>query len=305
MIALKTLFLYLVFPGFLFAASVGMLAGWVDRKLSARIQYRVGPPWNQNFLDIIKLFGKEIVVPTGKTLTFLAAPAFSLIAASLVAAMLGEAIRTREVSFSFDLIIAVYLLTIPAISLIIGAFSSANPLASVGGSREMKMVLAYELPFVISIITVIVKSGFLRIADIMNYQVSNGSIATSISGSIAFLVAILCIQAKLGFAPFDAPEADQEIMCGTVIEYSGVPLALFKLSRFVLLYTLPIFLIILFLSGDLSIFSLIFKYLLILVAIILIKNTNPRLRIDQALKFFWKFLTPLAVLGVALAILGK
>lgn len=281
-----------------------MLAGWVDRKLSARIQYRVGPPWYQNFLDIIKLFGKEIVVPAGKAFTFLAAPFLGLIAASLVAAMLGEAIRTREVFFSFDLIIAVYLLTIPAISLIIGAFSSQNPLASVGGSREMKMVLAYELPFILSIVTVIIKTGYLRIADILNYQVSNGSIATSISGFIAFMVALLCIQAKLGFVPFDAAEADQEIMCGTVIEYSGLPLALFRLSRFVLLYALPIFLIIMFLSGSLSILALIFKYLLILVVIILIKNTNPRFRIDQALRFFWKLLTPLAIVGVILAFLG-
>ncbi len=305
MIVFKTLFLYLVFPGFLFAASVGMLAGWVERKLAARIQYRVGPPWYQNFLDIIKLSGKEIVVPGGKAFTFLAAPFFGLAASSLVAAMLGEAIRTREVSFSFDLIIAVYLLIIPAVSLIIGAFSSQNPLASVGGSREMKMVLAYELPFILSIATVIIKTGYLRIADILNYQLSNGSIAASPSGCIAFIVALLCIQAKLGFVPFDAAEAEQEIMCGTLIEYSGLPLAIFRLSHFVLLFALPLFLIILFLSGTLSIFSIIIKYLLILVAIILIKNTNPRLRIDQALRFFWKLLTPIAVLGAVLAFLGK
>lgn len=302
---LKTIFYYLIFPGFLFASIAGMLAGWVDRKVTARIQYRVGPPWYQNFADIVKLLGKEIITPAGKTITFLVSPFLGLVAASLVASLLGDALSNKELSFIGDLIVVMYLLTIPAISLIIGASSASNPLASVGASREMKMVLAYELPFILAICIVIIKTSSLRIADIISYQVTYGSLSANLSGIIGLVVVLFCIQAKLGFVPFDAAEAEQEIMSGTLIEYSGLPLAIFRLTRFILLYSLPIFLIILFLAGNISLRWLIIKYVLILVVIILIKNTNPRLRIDQAIGFFWRILTPLAILGVILALLGK
>ncbi|MEW6009404.1 MAG: complex I subunit 1 family protein [Candidatus Omnitrophota bacterium] len=305
MMILKYLFYYFIFPGFLFASIAGMMAGWVDRKVTARIQYRVGPPWYQNFADIVKLFGKEIITPAGKNIVFLVSPFLGLIAVSLVASLLGDALFNKELEFTGDLIVVMYLLTIPAISLIIGASSSSNPLASVGASREMKMVLAYELPFILAIAIVIIKTSSLRISDIISYQASFGSLSRNLSGIIGLLVMAICIQAKLGFVPFDAAEAEQEIMSGTLIEYSGLPLAIFRLTRFILLYTLPIFLIILFLTGSLSLFWLIIKYVLILVLIILIKNTNPRLRIDQAIGFFWRILTPLAILGVVLAFLGK
>jgi NADH-quinone oxidoreductase subunit H len=116
------------------------------------------------------------------------------------------------------------------------------------------------------------------------------------------------MQAKLTLAPFDIPEAEQEIMAGPFIEYSGPPLAIFKLTRSMMLFTMPVFLITMFLGGlrfeGWSIFWSIVKYLLILVLIILVKNTNPRLRIDQALRFFWLRLLPLALIGFVLALLG-
>ena len=302
---LFNLFNYLVFPGFLFSAVVGLLAGWVDRKVTARIQWRVGPPWYQNFVDIIKLLGKETIVPAGAKITFLLSPYLGFLSAFLVATILGMNIRLPLDSFVGDLIVVIYLLIIPAISIIIGASSSRNPLASIGASREMKLVLGYELPFILSIIVVIIKSqGAIQIGQILNHQINFGSNLASGSGFLAFIVAIFCIQAKLGFVPFDASEAEQEIMAGALIEYSGLPLAIFKLTKAILLYTLPLFLIVLFWGKDLSPLFLIGKYLLILVIIILIKNTNPRLRIDQALRFFWGPLAILAIIAVVLALLG-
>lgn len=303
---MKLLFNYLIFPGFLFSAVVGLLAGWVDRKVTARIQWRVGPPWYQNFADIIKLLGKEVIVPSGAKATFLLSPYLGLLSAVLVATILGMSIRSPLDSVIGDLIVVIYLLIIPAISIIIGASGSRNPLASIGASREMKLVLGYELPFILSIITIIIKSqGAIQIGQILNHQINSVSNIASWSGALAFIVAIFCIQAKLGFVPFDASEAEQEIMAGPLIEYSGLPLAIFKLTKAILLYTLPLFLIILFWAGNLSALTLIGKYVAILVIIILIKNTNPRLRIDQALKFFWGFLTFIGVIAVGLAILGK
>ena len=300
---MKALFDYLIFPGFLFSAFAGLLAGWVDRKVTARIQYRVGPPITQNFWDIIKLFGKETIVPSGSRATFLLSPYLGLLSAGLVATIVGKSIASPLESFAGDLIVVVYLLTIPAIALIMGASASRNPLASVGASREMKLILAYELPFILSLVVIFIKSaGSIQLGQIINHQINFGSNIASFSGAIAFLIAILCIQAKLGFVPFDASEAEQEIMGGVLIEYSGLPLAIFKLTKAALLYTLPLLLVVLFMGKDLSPLFLIAKFIGILVIIILIKNTNPRLRIDQTLRFFWRIPTVLGVAAVVLAL---
>jgi len=302
---IKIFFNYLIFPGFLFSACVGLIAGWIDRKVTARIQWRVGPPWYQNFVDIVKLLGKETIVPAGAKITFLLSPVLGLLSTILVATILGVTVRLPLESFAGDLIVVLYLLIIPAIAIIIGASSSHNPLASVGASREMKLVLGYELPFILSIIVVIIKSaGSIQIGSILNHQINFGSNLASFSGILAFLVAIICMQAKLGFVPFDMSEAEQEIMAGVFIEYSGLPLAIFKLTKAILLYTMPLLLIILFWGRDLTPLVLIAKYTALLVTIILIKNTNPRLRIDQALRFFWGPATILAVIAVILATLG-
>jgi len=220
--------------------------------------------------------------------------------------MLGQSIISPFAGFPADLIVVLYLLIIPAISLIVGASASGNPLASVGASREMKLVLAYELPFILSVIAVIIKSGqAIQLGQILNFQASSGSIIASWSGALAFLVVILCMQAKLGLVPFDASEAEQEIMGGVLIEYSGLPLAVFKLNKALLLYAMPLLVIVLFLGKDLNPVFLVAKYVMLLVVAILIKNTNPRLRIDQALRFFWRVPTLLSMAAVILALFGK
>ncbi len=296
---------YLIFPGFVFAATAGLLAGWVDRKITARIQWRTGPPWYQNFADITKLFIKEVMVPEKTSSIFLLAPLLGLLAAALAAAMTGMAFISPGEGFVGDIIVLLYLLVIPALSVIIGASSSRNPLASIGASREMKLVMGYELPFILIIVAVIVRSGgVIRLGEILNYQAANGSNIFSVSGAAGFAAGILCVHAKLGFVPFDAAEAEQEIMGGTMIEYSGAPLAFYKLTKAVMLYTMPVLLILLFWAGGLSIFSFFWKYVVILVVMVLIKNTNPRLRIDQALRFFWGPVSIAAFFALASALMG-
>ena len=302
---IKAIFNYFVFPGFLFSAFVGLMAGWVDRKVTARLQWRHGPPWHQNFTDIIKLLGKETILPKDARSTFLVSPYLGLLGLVLAATILGQAVFFEADGFTADLIVLMYLLAVPAIALIIGASSAGNPLASVGASREMKLLLGYELPFILSVVTVIIKShGVTRLSEILTRQAALGSNVFSLPGGIAFVVALLCMQAKLGFVPFDMAEADQEIMGGALIEYSGVPLAVFKLTKAVLLATVPLFLIVLFLGRNTGPFFIFIKFIMILTVAILIKNTNPRVRIDQALRFFWGRLTVFAIIALGLAVFG-
>jgi len=289
---------------------LGLLTSWVDRKVTARVQARVGPPWFQPVADILKLLGKETLVPeTSARAVFLLAPLFGLAGVALAAGLLGHVLLWPDVGFLGDVVVLVYLLIIPALAVIIGASASGNPIAAVGASREMKLVLGYELPSLIVIATIIYKSGFdLRLGQIMNGQMTAGWNLWSISGIIGFFVLLLSTQAKLGLVPFDVPEAEQEIMGGTITEYSGPPLAMIKISKIMLMAIMPLFMIVLLLGGvhfkGLSVIWSILKYVVIIVLIVLIRNTNPRVRIDQAVKFFWGPMTVLALAGLILAIWG-
>ncbi len=301
----RILFSYIIFPGFIFSAVVGLFLTWIDRKVTARIHWRVGPPWFQPYADFLKLLLKETIIPEGssKTLFFLG-PLLGLVGMSILAVMLFSMNFYPAGSFVGDIIVIIYLLALPPIGIIIGGSASKNPLASVGASREMTQYFAYELPFLIVLATIILKAGgSIKFGDIVLAQQVQGPFLYSISGVIAAVVILLCVQAKLSFVPFDIPEAEQEIMAGPYIEYSGVALAIYKVTRAMMLFLLPLFLISI-LWGGFADWWAIPKFLLIIVLIVLMKNTNPRLRIDQALKFFWIGLGILSIIGLVLAFYG-
>jgi len=204
-----------------------------------------------------------------------------------------------------DLIVVVYLLTIPALMTIMGAAASGNPHAAVGAARELKLLLSYELPLFLVILLAVARAGWtFRLGALA----ANPPVLYSISGVIAFVIAILCMQAKLGQIPFDLAEAECELMSGVYVEYSGLPLAMFLMARAMMLALLPLLLVMIFWGGlTLSWLGALFfvlKYLLLVVLMVLIRNTNPRLRIDQTMRLFWYRLTPAAVVAAALTLVG-
>jgi NADH-quinone oxidoreductase subunit H len=281
----------------------------VDRKVTARVQWRVGPPWFQPFADVFKLLGKETIVPAGPRATlFLTAPLIGLIGVTLVSTIVWMVNLNRGGGFLGDLIVVLYLFTLPSLAVIIGGSASKNPLGALGASREMKLILGYELPFLIAVFTVVLKVGSVLFEDILRFQEFNGIMLRHPSGIIAFVVAIICAQAKMTLIPFDIPEAEQEIMAGPFIEYSGAPLAVLKLTRAMMLFTVPVFLVSIFWGGfnfsGWNILWSILKYVALLVIAVLIRNTNPRLRIDQAVRFLWGPMTVLAIIGMVLAVIG-
>jgi NADH-quinone oxidoreductase subunit H len=306
------LFIFLVFPGLIFTAATGLVVGWVDRKITAMLQWRVGPPWYQNFLDMIKLlFYKETLVPNGASKAFfLGMPVVAVSSVTLASTIILSANGISRIGFIGDVIVVVYLLMIPPIALMLGAFASANTLASVGGSREMKLMLSYELPFLLALAVPIIKSGYaLKLGEIINYQALHGAVIGSWSGMLSFAAIILCIQAKLGFVPFDMPEAETELMAGTYIEYSGKALGLLKLVKYMMAFTVPAFIVTLYCGGfgsdGIAGFAAgALQYIAIMVIMILIKNINPRVRIDHAMSFFWGPVAAFAAGSCALAVMG-
>jgi len=310
-ITLQHLFWIIIFPGFLFTVAVGLVASWVVRKVSALVQWRVGPPLLQPLYDVVKLLAKETLVPQdAQQVVFKAAPLVALAATLLLSTMLWR-IAISQSAFVGDIVVAIYLMVLPSLALIFGSSASASPHAAVGTAREMKLVMSYELPLVLAFIVVIIKTAALVEPG---WQLDLAAIAQhtpalSISGMLAFLVALLCMQAKLGFVPFDIAEAETELGSGVLMEYSGALLAIWKLTQAMLLVALPMFLVMVFLGGfATSGWPLVWgigKYVLILVLVILIKNTNPRVRIDQAMKFFWFYCGIALVVAVVLAIIGN
>jgi len=311
--ALQNLFWILIFPGFVFTIVLGLVASWIVRKVSALVQWRVGPPLFQPFYDIMKLMGKETLIPQdAQRIVFFAAPLVGMAGVLLLSTILGVAAFWPEETFVGDIIVAIYLMVLPSLALIFGSSASASPHAAVGTSREMKLVMGYELPLVLAFIVVIIKTAaFVE----PNQQLSLVAIAQhapalSISGMLAFLIALLCVQAKLGFVPFDIAESETEVASGIMIEYSGALLAVWKIMQAMMLVALPLFLVMVFLGGFGTAVGWplawgIGKYVLVLVLLILIKNTNPRLRIDQAMKFFWVYCGIALAVAVILASIGN
>ncbi|HUV66805.1 MAG TPA: complex I subunit 1 family protein [Sedimentisphaerales bacterium] len=328
---------------------LGLAASWIVRKVSALVQWRVGPPLLQPAYDVMKLMGKEILVPQeAQRIVFLTAPLVGLVGVLLLSVMLWR-ITLTQTTFMGDIIVAIYLMVLPSLALILGSSASGSPHAAVGTGREMKLVMAYELPLILAFIVVIIKTaGSVEPGQQLNLaEIARQTPAFSISGMLAFLAALLCVQAKLGFVPFDIAEAETELGSGVLMEYSGALLAVWKLMQAVMLVALPFFLGMVFLGGFharavlpnhlpfvaaallvlvgarllasrsklMDVLSLLIfiglciwvglgKYVLILVLLILIKNTNPRVRIDQAMKFFWVYCGAALVGAVVLASIG-
>ena len=291
---------------------LGLLLKWVDRKVTARVQWRVGPPWYQPMVDIIKLMGKETLMPvTARGTGFLLAPVIALATMAVVAAILWRSLWDPTSPFLGDLIVVIYLLAIPALMTMLGASASGSPHASVGASREMKLLLSYELPMFLAILVAVARSGWtFQLGGLVTAQAQTAPVVFSISGVLAMLIAIICMQAKLGLVPFDVAEAECEIMSGVYVEYSGPALANWLMTRAMMLAIMPLLLIEVFWGGLYrqewwGFLSFLGRYVLLVVLVVLIRNTNPRLRIDQTMKFFWFGLTPAAIVALVLALIGQ
>ncbi|HUX94748.1 MAG TPA: complex I subunit 1 family protein [Bacteroidales bacterium] len=303
---LKDLFYFIVFPGMIFSVLVGGVLSWSDRKITARVQFRKGPPFLQPFYDLGKLFYKETILPKyGARFTFLAAPVFALFSACLANVFILLPSFIPGSGFRGDLIVIFYLLAIPSLTYIIGALASGNPIGAIGASREMKLILSYELAFILALAAIVIKSDMsLTISDILANQQAGGVFIGTVSGVILFIVILFVIQAKLAFVPFDMSEAETEIAHGVFIEYSGSAYAMIRMARYVMLFALPSLMITLLMGGfrfqGIGILWSVLKLVLVLLLITLIRNTNPRVKINQAMRFFFIWMSLLALIAIFL-----
>ncbi|MEM0240637.1 MAG: complex I subunit 1 family protein [Candidatus Nezhaarchaeales archaeon] len=312
----------LIFPGFLFFIILGLFFEWIDRKFYAKLQNRVGPlyagPWGlfQPFADFVKLMAKEDIVPEGADRPiFSSIPVFAL-ALSLFSILFLPVCGPQGIlSFEGDLIVVTVILTLFVILVFLAGFSSASRYPEVGAERSILQLLGYEIPLVASVLgaaTITVQAGgSLQIKSIVMAQSGWWNILGV--QALGFAIFLLAAQAELERVPFDIPEAETEIVAGWLTEYSGKKLALIRLAKDVELAFLCGLGATLFLGGPqpilpgligvlLSTIVFVIKSIIVLLILTIVRAAMSRLRIDQMVNFAWKYLVPLSIIQLFLAV---
>jgi len=312
----------------IFAIVFGLLYKGIDRKLAAHMQARVGPPIRQPFWDVIKLFSKENIVPEQAVgWLFNLAPVIALASSITIMLYLPIGSFGPILSTEGDLILILYLLMIPSLAMVLGGFASSSPYATVGAQREMVLMMSYEFPLAITIISIVwrlkeanVQNPF-SLSSIVSYPIWNNVGILGIIGLLLLLITLIIVTpGELSKIPFDVPEAETEIAGGLLIEYSGRNLGMFYLADAVKTIAMASIIVVLFFPYNLSpilnlsgyvayvtdfLFHLLKIFLVILFSITLIRVGVARLKIDQVVSTYWITLTLISLTGLVLVMFDK
>jgi NADH-quinone oxidoreductase subunit H len=310
LVVLHSLFNILVFPGFLFLAVFGLFAEWVERKMYARFQNRMGPPWFQPLADIIKLFGKESIVPEEvEPRMFKMLPMFALTA--IMTAFIYIPLWGANALFSFkgDVIVVLYLLTIPTLTFFLAGWYSLCPFSLIGATRSLTQLFAYEVPLFVSILSAALLADTWSLSEMAAFYAKHPGYW--LFNLIGLLIGIFSLLGKLEKPPLDIPEAETEIVAGTFTEYSGNLYALFRLAINIETIVGASLLAAVFLPFGLSLgpylgfLLFVVKVLFIVVLLALSHAIFARIRIDQMVNLCWRFVAPLGFAQLVLNIIIK
>lgn len=319
----------------LVAAVVGVLVNvWLERKISAAVQQRIGPEYAgalgvlQPLADGLKLLFKEDVIPKrADGLLFTLGPVLVLIPVILswLVVPFGQHLVISDVGVGIFLWIA--LSSIQPIGLLMSGYSSNNKYSLLGGLRAAAQSISYEIPLALAVLAVVMMSNSLSTVDIVNQQSGAGILSWNIwRQPVGFLIFWICALAECERLPFDLPEAEEELVAGYQTEYAGMKFALFYLGSYINLVLSALLVAVLYLggwgfplpvewlagalgqsvdaplvqviTGSVGIVMTVLKaYLLVFIAILL-RWTLPRVRIDQLLDLGWKFLLPIALVNL-------
>jgi NADH-quinone oxidoreductase subunit H len=303
----------------MFPLIVVILLIWVERKFAARIQDRLGPnrvgPFGllQTVADAIKLIIKENITPVGADLlVYNAAPIMSLMAVVLIWAVMPFSPMHIGVDLEIGALYFVAVASIGTLGVMLAGWSSNNKYALLGAFRVVAQLVSYEVPLVFALLVPVLFASSMSMQDIVEAQRGMWFI---IMAPVAGLIFFISSQAETGRAPFDLLEAESEIVAGFNIEYSGMKFGLFFAAEFMHVFTNGALMAALFCGGWVGPFVDQFPIILGPIYLfgkgtiwyllsLLIRNTVPRLRIDQMMAFNWKFLVPVSIINfvfVALA----
>ncbi len=317
------------------AAVVGVLVNvWLERKISAAVQQRIGPEYAgalgilQPLADGLKLLVKEDVIPArADGLLFTLGPVLVLVPVILswLVVPFGQNLLISNVGVGIFLWIA--LSSIQPIGLLMSGYSSNNKYSLLGGLRAAAQSISYEIPLALAVLAVVMMSNSLSTVDIVNQQSGAGIFSWNIwRQPVGFVIFWICALAECERLPFDLPEAEEELVAGYQTEYSGMKFALFYLGSYINLVLSALLVAVLYLggwsfpvpvewiagwfnipidspvlqvvTGSLGIVMTVLKAYLLVFFAILLRWTVPRVRIDQLLDLGWKFLLPIALVNL-------
>lgn len=307
----------------LFGIFVGLAVLGVDRKLTAHMQARIGPPLRQPFIDIRKLLLKENITPENAIpWLFSAAPILALASSISILLYLPVGGFPPLLEGYGDMILIMYLLTIPALAMVAGGFASGSPYATVGAQREMITMISYELPLATAIIAIAWRLSAAGVGNPFSLATLSATPIWSVVGPLGLVgcilllvVLILVTPGELSRVPFDTPEAETELAGGLLVEYSGRNLALFYLAQGVKTVVMASLIVALFLPWNLSsvlgnppfvggILDLIFYLIKILavsfLSVSLIRVTMARFRITQVVSMYWLYIGGMGLFALLL-----
>jgi NADH-quinone oxidoreductase subunit H len=285
---------------------------WVERKVAARVQDRVGPnrvgPYGllQTLADAIKLILKEDITPAGADrLIYNAAPIVAVLSVLLIWAVVPFSPVHIGADLGIGLLYFIAVGSIGTLAVMMAGWASNNKYALLGAFRVVAQLVSYEVPMIVALLVPVLIVGSLSMQDIVRAQIGMWFIVPCFLSAIIFYISNL---AETGRAPFDLIEAESELVAGYNIEYSGMKFGLFMANEFMHAFTANILFAVIFLGGWSGPFAeevpvLGFLYLLGKTAVLyifslILRSTVPRVRIDQMMAFNWKFLVPLSIVNL-------
>ncbi|MGA2481473.1 MAG: complex I subunit 1 family protein [Spirochaetia bacterium] len=295
---------FLVFPGGLFVVVGSLAYEYVDRKLVARFQNRLGPRWFQPLADLVKLLVKEEIVPVGVNRGLFIGLPVAALAASLTAALyVPMAGLAPTWGFRGDLIVTVYLLMMMTLCIGLAGANTTDRFSVIGSTRALTQLFSYEAPFLLALLGPAIAAGTWRIAEVNGY--AREHLWMIVTQPIGFLVALVGLMGKLELPPFDAPEAETEIVSGALTEYSGRGLAYFRLGRDIELLIGLTLISAFYLGGLANPLHFFVKTLALLFVTAGLQSLFARLRIDQTVGLWWRVGAVLALAQLLILIVLK
>jgi len=285
---------------------------WLERKVAGHIQLRYGPmevgPHGilQTIVDGIKLVGKELITPASADWKlFIIAPVlvFMPVLVAFLVLPFGENLIIRDMNIGVLLIFAFS--TLSVLSILAGGWAANNKYALLGAIRSVAQNVAYEIPLLLTVLSVALMTQSLRFSEIVAAQ---GKVWFIFLQPVAGLIYLICATAETNRAPFDMPEAESELIAGFHTEYSGMRFGLFFLAEYTNMFIVSAVAVALFFGGwhgpfgfglgipDIVWFLL--KVYVLLFVIMWVRWTFPRVRFDQLMNFCWKVMLPLSLLNL-------